>query len=150
MSALKQQLYDLCREYISQRIDAVNKTIAEMQEEANSETKSSAGDKYETGREMMQQELNRELARLYELKKQQAALGFINPQQHSSVVSPGSLVYTDSGNYFISISAGQLDVPQRKFLAISAASPLGVKLLGQRKDAIIQFNDKEYLINDIE
>ena len=61
---IKNQLYQLCCNYVNKRIDEINVIIDEAVEAANNETKSSAGDKYEVGREMMQQEIELNTARL--------------------------------------------------------------------------------------
>ena len=66
MPSIKQHLYTLCCEYVAQRIAEATQAIADTQEAVNNETKSTAGDKYETSREMMQQEINRDAGRLYE------------------------------------------------------------------------------------
>ncbi|MDB5240215.1 MAG: hypothetical protein JWP57_840, partial [Spirosoma sp.] len=47
---LKQALHARCRHYVQQRIDTARQAMEAAQESANSESKSSAGDKYETGR----------------------------------------------------------------------------------------------------
>ena len=77
MQPIKQRLYNLCCEYVTERIAEAMQAIADTQEAVNNETKSTAGDKYETSREMMQQEINRDASRLYEMKKLQAALHLI-------------------------------------------------------------------------
>ncbi|TAH18705.1 MAG: hypothetical protein EAZ08_10985 [Cytophagales bacterium] len=52
--SIKSALYDQCIGYVEGRIAAITQTIQEAQEAANNETKSTAGDKYETTRSMMQ------------------------------------------------------------------------------------------------
>ena len=106
---LKQQLYILCGEYITNREAEIKHAIAEAREAANNETKSSAGDKYETGRETMQQEIDLNITRLNELGKLKLALERIIPEQTSSTVIPGSIVRTSNGNYYIAIGAGKLN-----------------------------------------
>src|SRR5215207_6247195 len=133
MSTLKEQLYEHCRLYLIQRMKSAQRAIEDLQHDANNETKSTAGDKYETSLEMIQQEINRELARLYELQKQKAVLDQIDPKQQTNYVQPGTLVYTNNGNYFISISAGHVSVDNDQFLAISAASPIALKLSGLKQ-----------------
>ena len=59
MNGIKQELYKQCKNYVSNCIDTAQKAIDDAVESANDDTKSSAGDKYETGREMMQQEIDR-------------------------------------------------------------------------------------------
>lgn len=149
MATLKEQLYLLCVDYIMNRETEIKKVIAEAQDAANNETKSSAGDKYETGREMMQQEIQQNQARLNELNKLKTALEYIAPTQTSASVVPGSVVYTNNGNFYISISAGQLKVDATTFYAISASSPIGLKLMSQKAGYSFELNGKGFVIEKI-
>ena len=81
MSRLKEQLYLLCTAYIKSKEAEIRKSIAEAQEAANDDTKSSAGDKFETGRELMQQEIDLNLSRLSELNNLKTILDRIIPAQ---------------------------------------------------------------------
>jgi hypothetical protein len=74
---------------------------------SNNDTKSSMGDKYETSREMLQQEINNLQIQLNEHLKSQKILKNINPNPHK-VVSLGSWVETDKGKFFIAISLGEI------------------------------------------
>ena len=56
---IKQQLYKHCQEFVNQKLDTIQKTILSNKEALNSETKSSAGDKHETGRAMLQLEMEK-------------------------------------------------------------------------------------------
>jgi len=149
MSKLKEKLYILCGEYIKSREAEIRKTIAEAQEAANDDTKSSAGDKFETGRERMQQEIDLNLVRLNELNKLKQTLERIIPGQKSATVLPGSVVRTNNGNYYVSISAGALKVDNIVYYAISAASPIGEKLAGLSKGNEFNFNGKKYIIEGV-
>jgi transcription elongation GreA/GreB family factor len=149
MPTLNEQLYILCRDYISNREAEIKKAIAEIREAAANETKSSAGDKYETAREVMQQEINLNKSRLNELNKLTATLDHITPAQTGPVALPGSVVYTSNGNFYISISAGQLKVGGTMFYAISAASPIGSKLSGQKAGDSFELNGKKFIIEKV-
>ena len=59
MTTIKQTLYNFCVTYINQRMATAQQAIHTAQASANEETKSSAGDKYETGRAMMQLEIEK-------------------------------------------------------------------------------------------
>ena len=150
MAALKEQLYLLCSDYISKREAEIKKVIADAQEAAANDTKSSAGDKYETGREMMQQEINQNQGRLNELNKLKATLEHISPTQKGAVAIPGSIVYTNNGNFYIAISAGPLKADNTSFYAISAASPIGAKLMGQRVGYEFDLNGKKFVVEEVE
>jgi len=67
--SVKKQLYSLCLAYIDERIQVANQAIQFAQDSANDETKSTAGDKYETGRAMAQLEIEKINAQLNESKK---------------------------------------------------------------------------------
>ena len=149
MTTLKEQLYQLCIDYVSKREAEIKRAILEVRESANNETKSSAGDKYETSREVMQQEENMNMARLNELNKLRATLEQISPTQKGDSVVPGSLVYTNNGNFYISISAGQLKVYGVTYYAISAVSPVGIKLMGQKVGGSFDLNGKGYVVEKV-
>jgi len=127
----------------------MRKAIAEAQEAANEETKSSAGDKFETGREVLQQEIDLNLIRLNELDKMRQTLEKILPGQKSYSAGPGSVVKTNNGNYYISISAGQLKVDGVTYYAISAASPIGAKLAGGKTGDQFEMNGKKFIIEGV-
>jgi transcription elongation GreA/GreB family factor len=149
MTELKQQLYALCAEYITSREAAIKNTIAEAREAANNETKSSAGDKYETGREVMQQEIDLNLTRLNELQKLKLTLDRIVPTQKYTTAQPGALITTSNGNYYIAISAGQLQVNGTTYFAISAASPIGIQLSGRIAGDEFTVNSKKIVIESV-
>ena len=52
VNPLKPALHAACAAFLAERIAAATTAMQAAQESANSDTKSSAGDKYETGREM--------------------------------------------------------------------------------------------------
>lgn len=146
MSELKKQLYNLCLEYVQKRMEAAQLAIEEAQKASNDDTKSSAGDKYETGRAMMQQETDRNLQQLNETNKLKVALNLVSPDALSDKVETGSLVITDKGNFYIAISAGILTVDNEAYFAISPASPIGLMLKGKKIGAEIVLNGKPYHI----
>ena len=149
MSKIKEQLYILCGEYIMNREGEIKQAIAEAREAANNETKSSAGDKYETGRETMQQEIDLNITRLNELNKLKQTLERIIPGQKSDVAVPGSVVRTNNGNYYIAIGAGKLKRDGVTYYAISAESPIGEKLHGQKAGYTFEFNGKKFVIEGV-
>jgi len=150
LDGLKTKLYALCLGYVNQRMDTARQALLSAQQSAGEETKSSAGDKYETGREMMQQETNRNMAQLTEANKLLAALNqiSINNARHDTV-HPGSLVFTDNGIFYIAISAGVLKYDGETYFAVSLASPIGQQLKGKKAGQAVSINNKTYLIKSI-
>jgi transcription elongation GreA/GreB family factor len=149
MFSARQQLYNLCQRYIADRTATLKKAISDIQDAANNETKSTAGDKYETGREMMQQEINMKTAQLNEVQKLRSVLDRLDPTIENDIIIPGSVVYTNNGNYYIAVSAGKLSLEGISYYVISAESPIGTLLLGKAKGAQFDFNGQNYLIQDV-
>lgn len=127
-------------------MEAAQLAINEAQKASNDDTKSSAGDKYETGREMMQQETNRNMAQLNEANKLKIALTQLSVTASSAAAETGSLIITDNGNFYIAISAGTLTFNNEIYFAVSPASPIGLKLKGQKTGDNFTLNGKHYLV----
>ncbi|WP_028980371.1 3-oxoacyl-ACP synthase [Sporocytophaga myxococcoides] len=148
--SVKIKLYELCTAFVEQRIASSQKAIEHAQLAANEETKSSAGDKYETGRAMMQLEIEKQSVQLGEAMKLKQVLSQINPEKTSDSIQSGSLVFTDQGNFYISISAGKLDFEGITYFAISPVSPLGALLMTKKSGDVVQLNGKTFTIRKIE
>ncbi|GAA4103197.1 3-oxoacyl-ACP synthase [Mucilaginibacter panaciglaebae] len=149
MNQLKQLLYQQCLDYVQQRMDAAQQGIDEAQQASKEDTKSSAGDKYETGRAMMQQETDRNMAQLTEANKLKVALNQINPAVNNDRAETGSIVITNLAKFYISISAGALSVNGDTYMAISPASPIGLKMKGLKAGDEFNLNGKAYKIESI-
>lgn len=146
---LKQMLFDKCCEYLEPRFSTIQSSIEEIQESLTSETKSSAGDKHETGRAMLQLEREKAGQQLAEIENVKNALTQINIDKISETIILGSLVYTSQFNYFIAISAGLLTVDSETFYAISPQTPIGQLLLGKRIGDSFVFREQEIVIEKI-
>lgn len=149
MLEIKKQLYIYCLNFAENRIRTSEQAIISAQEAAANDTKSSAGDKYETTREMMQQEISRNQTQLHEARKLKHALSTFNPEKEHQIIQTGSLALTDNGNFFISISAGQISLEVNIYFAISPVSPMGKALTGLKKGDEFKFNNKSFKILDV-
>ncbi|UYZ63253.1 3-oxoacyl-ACP synthase [Hymenobacter weizhouensis] len=149
MSDLKPHLHAACLAYVQQRIAAAQQAMQAAQESANSETKSSAGDKYETGRAMAHEERNRNAVQLQEALKLHAELERLNPAAPCDTVRPGALVETSLGRFYVSISAGKLVVDGQEVFAVSPAAPVMAALAGKRAGEQAVFNGKPVRITAI-
>ncbi|OUJ75523.1 3-oxoacyl-ACP synthase [Hymenobacter crusticola] len=146
---IKNTLHAACLTFVQQRIDAAQQAMQAAQESANNETKSSAGDKYETGRAMAQEERNRNAVQLKEALHLQAELTRIEPDRPCDTVRVGALVQTSLGSFYVSISAGKLTVEGQEFFAISPAAPIAVALQGKRAGEEALFNGKKIRIVEV-
>ncbi|MFD2936850.1 3-oxoacyl-ACP synthase [Spirosoma flavum] len=146
---IKSALFTLCETYVQQRITTARQAMEAAQESANEESKSSAGDKYETGRAMAQLERDRHAQLLAEAKKLEQELTRLNIDKTYEIIQPGSLVTTNRGSFFISISAGKLALDGSDYFAISAASPIGTLLGGHRAGNSVTFNKVTYQVLEV-
>lgn len=146
---IKAALFVRCQQYVQQRIDNARQAMEAAQEAANSESKSSAGDKYETGRAMAQLERDRHAQLLAEARKIENELTRLNIDKTYEAVQPGSLVVTSRGTYFISISAGKLTIDQADYFAVSAVSPIAMALAGRRVGQSATFNNMTFEVVEV-
>lgn len=150
MSDLKAGLHQYCVTYVQSRIDALQQTIASAQQSANEDTKSSAGDKYETGRAMMQQETDRNTGLLNEANKLMAVLKRISITGSFEKAEVGSIVVTNNGNFYLAISAGSVTIANEAYFVVSQASPIGMKLTGCKAGDGFTLNGKSYLVKAVQ
>lgn len=146
---IKYQLFEHCSEIVSQKINAINNTLKEVQLAANNETKSSAGDKHETGRAMAQLETEKLTAQLSETLKLEQTLHQINPNTQHKIIGLGSLIITNNGNFYITVSLGKILYNEKAYYAISAVSPLGKQFIGLKQGYELVFNKRTYKIEKI-
>ena len=146
---IKEELFNQCLYYVEECINTAQHAIDDARESANDDTKSSAGDKFETGREMMQQEIDRNRKQLEEAKRMKLVLQKIESYQSSEIVHTGSLVITNLGKFYLSISKGQIQVNGDNYFAISGVSPIGLKLMKQKVGFEFDFNGKSFKIEAI-
>lgn len=139
----KKTLIHKCSEIVSKKIKNVKQTISSHQKSLLSETKSSAGDKHETGRAMLQLEIEKAGKQLIVIEEMQKVLSKIDVKKTSQNICLGSVVITNNYNYFMSISIGKLTIGEENYFAISPKSPIGQQLLGKKIGETIKFNNLE-------
>lgn len=135
---------------VDQRIELSRRELDSIATSKESETKSSAGDKYETGMAMLQleeQKAHFQLSKANELKK---ALSLIQPEELHEKIQLGSLVQTTNGLYFLSIGLGQVKVDEHPVYVLSITSPIGLQMKGKTKGEKFVFQDTRIQILAVE
>lgn len=146
IKVLKTELFAACQNYLNGRKETATLALQQAVEASNDDTKSSAGDKYETTREMMQQEIDRNKKMLMETGMMEQMLAQAVAVSKTTKVQNGSLVSTNNGSFLIAIGAGKLEVHGKEYFAISQASPLGQKMLQLKENDRFEFNGRSYQI----
>ncbi len=146
---VKQAIFIACQEHIDKRIATAEEALVAARDASHDDTKSSAGDKYETGREMMQQEISRNERLLAEAKAMQQLLGTISMEETKESGSLGAVIETNQGVFFLGPGIGLLPVGQERVFAISVSSPIGQLLIGCNSGDTVSYGGRDYLIQKI-
>jgi len=146
---IKEELYAQCVIYVNNRLKTVEEIISSNQRALQFETKSSAGDKHETGRAMLQLEMEKAGQQLNGIVKMKETLSKINFRKSSEIGHLGSIIKTTKASFFLSISSGQLIVNNENYFAVSVSSPIGSLLLGKKEGDTFIFNTTEQTIKEI-
>jgi|SRR5690606_12385338 len=148
MGNIKELLKESCLKRTQVRFEEIQLGMTQAQESLESETKSSAGDKYETSREMIQQDLSRYQDQLNQVKKDLIVLQQIELKPKEKAIL-GAVVVTEGATYFLAISLGKLEIAGNTYMVISPHSPIGRLLWEKEVGEIFQFNDREQQIQQI-
>jgi len=150
LSGLKQEIYQHCLALVEAKAERLQADMDTLQAGANEDTKSSAGDKYETARAMAMIEKENLAKQLGEVLKQLQVLQQLQYDQTYQQGALGALVHTsDRKYYFLAVSLGPVKLNGKIFLVISPVSPIGQLLLGKIPGGEFQFNRKAVTIKGI-
>lgn len=148
----KSDIKSLCLAHVDKLIAEYEGVIAELQKGMFEETKSSAGDKYETSRTQFQREIERLKTQISGVHTTKAIVLSLNMNK-SITVGEGSLLTVSLGSnqltIFISAALGTLKHNDQSIQAISIQSPLGAALKGHKEGDTIAFNQKKYKIETL-
>lgn len=148
-TSTKEILFQHCLKFVRARIEVAQRAMDNAQAAANEEGKSSAGDKYETGRAMMQIERDKAAQQLHEANQVKSFLGSVKLVTQTAIVGLGNVVFCGKTNFYLAISAGKITVEEQEFIAISPQTPIGQNLWGKREGDSVEFNKITYTIQRI-
>lgn len=146
MNDFKEKLYAHCISVAKSKADIIQQSLKEVSEAGNNETKSTAGDKHETARVMMQLEQEKLGKQLFEAEEQYVSLQKIDCNKTSDFIGIGTLVETNRGLFFIASAIGKVIIDDKIVYVISHQSPLGKLLLGKKQKDTVVFNSVSYEI----
>lgn len=134
---------------IKDRIASTKLAIDNAQEAANSEGKSSAGDKYETGRamghlqkDMFAKQQAENIKELEQLRKVNTSITYTNAQT-------GAFIKCADHSFFIATGLGKQLLNEQITFFLSPQAPLAQILLQKKKGDHFLFNKADTLILDI-
>jgi hypothetical protein len=147
--ALKASLKQFGLDLIHRRIEAARQAADQAQQSANQEEKSSAGDKYETGRAMghLQQEMYARQQAEYE--REYTTLRQVRTDMLCTSAVPGAFIRCPGINFFLAAGLGRQTVDGNTVLFLSPAAPLAKILQNKRAGDTFVFNGQTLSIEDI-
>lgn len=146
---MKSDIIQACMSRIEQMVATAQSSLDQAKEASLEETKSSAGDKFETGRAMMHAEMHKAKRQLAEAKLLQMDMKSIQYKSSYSKVEKGTLVETSDGQFFISVGLGKVRITDGDVYVISPASPLAKIMIGKSVGDQVHMNTKQIQINAI-
>lgn len=149
MKELKIALFDIALNYVKERIDTAESALANNRSDLDKDTKSSAGDKYETSREIVQQEVIRNELLLGDAREMETTLSKINIDHKFETIQNGSLAVTNKGTFFFAVAGGKFEYEKKDYFIISINSPLGQVLKDKKAGEKAIFNGQNYGIKEV-
>lgn len=147
--AWKERLKIFCRQQIEQRMAAAKKAAGDAQESANSEEKSSAGDKYETGRAMGHLQKDMHARQLSEHVKELAALQSVNTGILYDHACAGACIVTEHQLFFIAAGLGRQQAEGKEVIFLSPHAPLAAILQNKKQGDSFIFNRATVVITQV-
>ena len=149
MKDVKKALHAFCARQLRSKIKSVHEAIALQKESSAGDTKSSAGDKFETGTAMTHLELEKLGHQLKSLENSLARLNAFERNTPSATIKAGSLIVTDRYVFWISIGIGEVTLASKKYYVISPVSPIAQQFLGKKVGDKITFNKQQHCILEV-
>jgi transcription elongation GreA/GreB family factor len=150
MNEFKSKVYQTALTQLKQKEALLTEERKNIIESILEEEKNSAGDKYETGRETMTQDLVNIEGQLKQGKLDIEELYRLQTIKETPVsVQEGALVKLGSDWFLLAVSIGQIKVDDTKVFLLSKNSPLGELLIGKKKKDQVNFRGKMQLIEEL-
>ncbi len=147
---MKRKILTTCLQQVTDKLKNLKGAIADLQESAGEDSKSSVGDKYETSRAMIHLEQENLMTQYNELTKVHGLLSQIRSDSVLDVGMVGALIETNNGNFYISVGLGKIEIDGYNVFAIAPNSPIGSAFLGKKAGSKIELNGRDYVITKIE
>lgn len=146
----KPTLLSHCLHLLDASIAEVKHQMQELVTHAANDSKSSAGDKHETGRAMMQQAQEQLGKQLQEAEMKRASLARIQTQTTTETIGEGSLVITNENVLLLAAPLGKIHIEEKDIFVISMQSPLAQALKGKKSGDTIIFQQKQINILSVQ
>lgn len=146
----KRTVYNKVKEELEHKIHLLQLTFDDLNSAVSSDSKSTAGDKHETGRAMLHLEQEKLSKQMLQFNQLQEALGKINPNTEHSTIQFGSLIHASNGYFFLSIGIGKITLGTTNVFCLSPTTPLGQQFISKKADDNITLNGQSISILSVQ
>ncbi len=141
-------IFNAITSHISDKIQLLQHDISDLLSDLAGDTKSSAGDKFETSREMSQQEISKLTQQVNEQKKWLTLAASYSNVETSDKIVAGSIVTVSTGQFLIGLPLGKIPT-LNGIHCIGNTAPLSQMLLNKRVGESITFQQQVITIAEI-
>jgi transcription elongation GreA/GreB family factor len=145
----KGKVFKCCLALLEEKVFSLQTILRELEDGAQNDNKSSAGDKHETARAMMQLEQEKISKQLSEVVAQKASLEKLE-NITSDKIRAGSLIGTNRGFLYLGIAPAKITVEETNITVLTEFSPLGKKLVGLKTGDQAEVNGMAYIIESVQ
>jgi hypothetical protein len=146
MSLTKSSIHKHCLQEVKSRMQSAINAMASLRESVAADTKSSMGDKYETSREMAQQELEKISRQIAMLQQWQGVFAQIQSGKLHEIAGIGALVQTNNGLFWLAAPMGKINIQNTEVMIISPQSPAGKSMIGKKSGDSFELNGNVFQI----
>lgn len=147
---MKEQLLAHCTGIAKSKVEALEQELIATREATTSESKSTAGDKHETGRAMMHLEQEKLHKQLAEAQSVLAELTRVDPRVLHAKIGLGSLFKTNKGVFFLAAGLGRVEFEGISYFVLSTKAPIAIKFIGKEVGDKVEMNGMMYDILSVE
>ena len=147
---MKSKLLAHCIELANSKVLALEQELNATRESTTSESKSTAGDKHETGRAMMHLEQEKLHKQLAEAQTIAAELERIDASITHTQIGLGSMVKTDKTTFLLAAGLGKVDFEGASYFVVSTKAPIAMQFLGKSAGDKANMNGTVYDILAVE
>ncbi len=142
----KRDIHLSVQQNLNDRLEQLNAALNDALDATANETKSTAGDKHETGRAMAQLEQEKLGSQISEVHKLKEMIARIAPDTSCNTVCSGSLVVTSNGTFYISVGIGAIMINGNSVFCMTPVAPLCNAMMGMKAGESVNWQGKEVRI----
>ena len=144
---LKNRLVVECQRVQKKAVDSTKSAMDEAQNALNDYGPNK--DRYDSFRDQLTGRRDMFSLQYSKAVSEYSVMDKINPKNINKIAEFGAVIITDACRFFISISAGKIEIDGHTYYAISPMVPLFKVMEGKKKGETFEFNGKKQIIKEL-